>query len=131
MGSHVLVTSMPDGSTDTEVHLLGANSWQLLGAVPDILTVDRFTHGGGTAGLVASASPSIELLIGIDLATGVAATMWPTPLALTSSLGNTSTGTLAAGFGLAGGPFLFAAFPQPLDPTLLAIPTGHGFFLAR
>lgn len=133
-GLRVLVASHPvDESGQTELHLLheaGAPAGLVrLGSVPNGVTVDRLiTDDDGTsAAFVASVTPGLELLVRVELPSGLVSLPWPAWVGLGSNLAFSPAGRLVAGIGNAGGPWLHAAFTGPFAGSVLKVPVGAGY----
>ncbi|RKY22583.1 MAG: hypothetical protein DRQ55_00675 [Planctomycetota bacterium] len=134
-GEHVLLITepeLPSGDPTQQLVLSPAGGAPMvLGSVPPGVTLDRMvaSRDGTSAALVASAGPGLELLVRVALPSGLLSLAWDQPFDVTSALGFSTDGQLLAGLGVAGGPYIFGAFPQAAAAQKLAVPKGVGFAL--
>ncbi len=134
MGDAALVVA-PDGPlSGTDVLLIHPEGHpagtQLVGTAPDGLVLDRFAEhlGSGAGAMVVSAGPGLEFPLLLDITTGTPALAWNLPFeAVSAQIAFAADGSLVAGLGFAGGPFLFAAFGPPLVGSVIPLPVGHGY----
>ena len=134
--SSVLVTSgsifSAPGATD--LHLLPPAGAQppvtLLATAPPGVGLDRFTDGGHAAAFVASAGPNLQLPVAVDVAQAQLVLLMPLPVDVAEALAITPLGRVAAGLGIAGGPYLHVAFTGFAAGGVLKLPVGTSFPLA-
>jgi hypothetical protein len=128
-GDGVLVVSRACLACPRQLQLLlPAGALMPLADLPDGLTLDRFTAGGGRAAFVAAAGPGLQLAARVQVATGAVDLPWPFAGALSSGLQLApATGSLRLGVGgVAGPPLLFLQLDGPLAGKVLKVPAGDG-----
>ena len=139
VGDDVVVFSVaePPGPA-AQMHLLppagdpaGLN---LLATAPFPVTFDRFTthRSGLLAACVGTLAPGTSLALQIDTLTRSLHVVWTEPMHLSPTLAFSPLGQLVVGFAgpaTTTGPYLWASFPQPQQPSLLPIAPSNGFLL--
>jgi hypothetical protein len=137
VGDDMLIFSVPEApGPAAQIHLLppvgDPGGLMLLASAPFPVAFDRYTshRDGLLAAFVGSISPSLTYALEVNTVTRSLHVVWAQARHLAPTLAFSPLGQLIVGFAgpsATTGPYLWASFPQPMQPIVLPIAPSHGF----